>query len=127
VRKHFLIEQGMNWFPPKDPERPSCQENPVYEAPANDHEQTNTMGRVVWGSCQKPCVYDHFLKIMVIWKGGLGMLVLDVRHKVSIQYGTLMVKAMDGVIDTIAEMFRMLMEVGLITLVERMEYPTGLS
>ena len=55
------------------------------------------------------------------------MLVMDVRHKVSIQYGTLMVKAMDGVIDTIAEMFRMLMEVGLITLVERMEYPTGLS
>jgi hypothetical protein len=49
-----------------------------------------------------------------------GMLVMDVRHKVSIQYGTLMIKAMDGVIGTIAEMFRMLMEVGRYVQVVRM-------
>jgi hypothetical protein len=51
---------------------PSCQENPVYEAPVNNHDRMNAMGRVMGGSCRRPCVYDHFLKIMVIWKGGLG-------------------------------------------------------
>jgi hypothetical protein len=39
---------------------PSCQEIPVYGAPGNNNDRMNTMGRVMGGSCLKPCVCGGF-------------------------------------------------------------------
>ena len=49
---------------PKSLSGPSCQEDPVYDAPGNNNNRMNAMGRVVGGSYLKPCVYDHFLKLV---------------------------------------------------------------